>query len=293
MAGSGWLTPSNINEVFKELDTALEHEGEHVEMYIAGGARMILGLKTDRATKDIDGIIRSGRNALERAAKQVGARHGAEPGWINERMWTAMPQLNDTRAQTLYNGRHLKITGASPEHMLAMKLRATRTVDADDADAIIRLIDIRDTGSALAIAEKVYQADGNRARLEILKGVERLAQRQPQLARTHGPVRPTEAPQDGPPPNQPARHRESDGTANQRTETASSDDNRRQPRQPDHPRSKLKPANPDRIRIGGNPGDATPVRARKAEIGGKLKHDKATKETTEAPGDDNPSDYKR
>ena len=49
MAGNGWLTPSNINEVFKELDRSLEKEGEHVEMYVAGGARMILGLRTDRS----------------------------------------------------------------------------------------------------------------------------------------------------------------------------------------------------------------------------------------------------
>ena len=93
MAGNGWLTPSNINDVFKELDRSLEKEGEHVEMYVAGGARMILGLRTDRATEDIDGIIRTGREALKRAAREVGSRHGAKPGWINERMWTAIPRV--------------------------------------------------------------------------------------------------------------------------------------------------------------------------------------------------------
>ena len=261
MAGNGWLTPSNINDVFKELDRSLEKKGGHVEMYVAGGARMLLGLRTDRSTEDIDGIIRTGRKALERAAEEVGTRHGAKPGWINERMWTAIPRVEDSRARTLYEGRHLKIIGASPEHMLAMKLRATRAVDAADADAIIRVIDIRDTGSALAIAEKVYQADGNRARLEILKGVERLAQRQPHLTRTHGPA---------------------------------GDDDGRERDQPDDRRPELEPADTERIRIGGNPADATPVRAKRAGIGGKLENDKRTKKpTTDTPADDEPSGYER
>ena len=65
MAGNGWLTPSNINEVFKELDRSLEKEGEHVEMYVAGGARMILGLRTDRVTEDVDRPARLRRRSRE------------------------------------------------------------------------------------------------------------------------------------------------------------------------------------------------------------------------------------
>ena len=142
-----------------------------------------------------------------------------------------------------------------------MKLRAARSVDAADADAIIRVIGIRDTGSALAIAENAYQADGNRARLEILKGVERLAQRQPHLARTHAPA---------------------------------GDDDGQESGRPDDHRPELEPADTERIRSSGSPADATPVRARQAGIGGKPENDKrTTKPTTDTPADDEPSGYER
>lgn len=192
MAGDGWITPSNINNVLNELDEYLAQQNQHVEMYIAGGARMVLGLTTDRKTKDIDGIIRRGRDALQEAAQAVGERRGIAPGWVNEDMWTAIPRQRDSQEQTVYKGKNLTIQGASPEHMLAMKLRGTRDIDEEDTDEIIRHLGVKDTGHAFAIAERVYQTDGNRARLEILKGIERLAERRPDIEITHRPLRPTE-----------------------------------------------------------------------------------------------------
>ena len=41
MAGSGSLNPSNIRNLLDEVDRELGHGQERVEMYVAGGARMI------------------------------------------------------------------------------------------------------------------------------------------------------------------------------------------------------------------------------------------------------------
>ena len=51
MAGNGFLNPSNIRNVFDEVDRELGHGRDRVEMYVAGGARMILGIRNDRLRK--------------------------------------------------------------------------------------------------------------------------------------------------------------------------------------------------------------------------------------------------
>ena len=57
MARDGWLNAENIQKFLDEVDRELGHGRDRVEMYIAGGARMILGLRDNRATSDIDGLI--------------------------------------------------------------------------------------------------------------------------------------------------------------------------------------------------------------------------------------------
>ena len=60
MAGSGPLNSENIGELIKELDRALHEAGGRAELYLAGGARMLFGWRTDRRTSDLDAAKRPG-----------------------------------------------------------------------------------------------------------------------------------------------------------------------------------------------------------------------------------------
>ena len=192
MAGNGFLNPSNIRDVFDEVNRELGHSRDRVEMYIAGGARMILGIRNDRSTSDVDGLIKQGHGRLIKAAQHVSRRHAdLEANWLNEEMSLSIPRKEDTGAVTLYTGKKLIVRGASKPHMLGMKLRAHREVDIADASALVDVMKIKDTRSAQKIAEEVYSEEDEKAlqqaRLEINVGLEHLAAERPDLVKNHEP----------------------------------------------------------------------------------------------------------
>ena len=161
-------------------------------MYVAGGARMILGIRNDRTTSDVDGLIKQGHGRLIEAAQHVSRRHaGLDANWLNEEMSLSIPRKEDTGAVTLYTGNRLIVRGASKPHMLAMKLRAHREVDIADASALVDAMNIKDTSSAQKIAEEVYSEEDEKAlrqaRLKICVGLEQLAAERPDLVKNHEP----------------------------------------------------------------------------------------------------------
>lgn len=51
MVGSGPLTSESVSGLLDELDRELHRVGGRAELYLAGGARMLLGWRTDRRTE--------------------------------------------------------------------------------------------------------------------------------------------------------------------------------------------------------------------------------------------------
>ena len=50
-----------------------------------------------------------------------------------------MPPARDDRARTVFNTPGLVVTGASAEHMLAMKIDAARNSDEDDIGVLVEI----------------------------------------------------------------------------------------------------------------------------------------------------------
>ena len=67
MAGSGPLNSENIAGYIENLDKALDEAEGRAELYLAGGARMLFGWRTDRHTSDLDGVMRTGQAVLTTA----------------------------------------------------------------------------------------------------------------------------------------------------------------------------------------------------------------------------------
>lgn len=187
MAGDGWLNAENVRQFLDEVDKEPGHGRGKVEMYVAGGARMLLGLRDNRSTNDIDGVIREGHGRLIEASRRVGRRHNIGDNWMNEEMSLSLPRKRDSGEVTLYTGNRLVIRGASKKHMLAMKLHAHRAVDISDAAAIVDLMEIHDTATAQKIAEDVYETEGWKAKQTIHRGLDLLADARPDLTRNHEP----------------------------------------------------------------------------------------------------------
>ena len=121
-----------LDEVFAALDHELGTNNASAEIYVVGGARMAYGLNPARRTMDVDALFRSGRSAVENAAATVQKKHELRREWLNEGVVGLLPAHNDHHEVTLFAGKNLKVQGASPQRMLALKVCSLRNSDWKD-----------------------------------------------------------------------------------------------------------------------------------------------------------------
>ena len=238
MAGDGFLDTNSLPRMLDALDRELGRERAKATVYIAGGARMILGIREDRKTSDIDGVIREGHGAVVKATQRIARREGIPESWLNEQMTQSIPRKPDTGEVTLYSGRHLLVRGASLKHMLAMKIYAHRRVDIEDAKEIIKKLKIDNTAEVRKITEDVYSDQLPEVQKKLDSGLGALADACPDLERNHnkptllpptvearGNLVPSASPKIVERPSAKHRQRSEDGPARGRTEGAQNEYN--------------------------------------------------------------------
>lgn len=159
-------------DALDELARRLERRKVRAQIYIIGGAAMSLAFDRSRTTHDVDARVDSGHGALIEAVREVARERGLPESWLNEQATANIPRLPDTRAQTVYESEYLTITGASAEHILAMKLEAGRATDVDDVATLVGRLSITAPKKALAIHGRLFPDSRRRDRAkEILNAV--------------------------------------------------------------------------------------------------------------------------
>ena len=151
----GPLGRKQLLELFEELSTELGMRGARAHVYLFGGAAMSVAFDRDRRTVDLDVRVDSGREKLLESVRAVGRRHGFEDGWFNEPLAVVLPRGADERAGTLYQSPYLTVTGASAQHLLAMKLVAGRFKDREDIAVLCKELGVRNEGEAIRIKDEV------------------------------------------------------------------------------------------------------------------------------------------
>ena len=153
---NGALDHDAIMKLFEELSERLGNRKLRAHVYIVGGAAMILGFRRSRTTHDVDGRIENDKEGVLQAAREIAEKYELAPNWLNENATLFMPHEKDIRARTVFNTPNLVVTGASAEHMLAMKLDAARDDDEEDVEALIADLGIRTAAQALEIHRKIF-----------------------------------------------------------------------------------------------------------------------------------------
>ena len=155
---SGSLDHARIRKLFDELSTALEARGVRGHVYLPGGSALIAGHGKERATKDVDVRIDAATDEVLAAAKTIGKRHGLDERWFDLKAAQFVPRGDDVRAKTVYNSPGLVVTGASAEHLLAMKVFAARDIDLQDVKHLAGVLGITKASDAIRICEQAYPA---------------------------------------------------------------------------------------------------------------------------------------
>ena len=150
------LSKVELLALLDDLTQRLRRRHTVARIHVIGGACIALAYGEDRTTEDIDARIDTGHGALTDSIREIARERGLPSSWLNEQATTAIPRAPDQRAPTLYQSPHLTVTGASPHHLLAMKLEVSRDKDVDDIALLIDHMGITRCDEALAIHHEVF-----------------------------------------------------------------------------------------------------------------------------------------
>lgn len=144
-----------IQEAFRRLGERLAHRGVVADIYVIGGAAMALAYDSRRSTRDIDAVFKPHGVVLEEA-RAVAAELGLPPWWLNEQASVYVAPGGDAGAPHVFDHPGLRVSAASPEHLLAMKVLAARRRDAEDISYLVKHLGLSSTAEVLAVCEAVF-----------------------------------------------------------------------------------------------------------------------------------------
>ena len=155
MAGGDALTRDDLISGLGDVVQVLRDDGAAASILIVGGAALSLRYFDRRTTADIDARLQPSEPVLK-AAREVAARRGWSDAWLNMNAAQFIPTYaRQPTWQVLYDDGLITISVASPDALLAMKLRAGRKGrDEDDIASLLSICSI----ASLAAAESLYES---------------------------------------------------------------------------------------------------------------------------------------
>ena len=132
------LTATEIRAALGELAARLARRRAQGRLYVAGGAAMALAYDSDKLTRDIDAAVVEGHGMVMEAVREIARSRQWPTTWLNEQATPYLPTVPDRRGRVVFDHPALKVVVASPEHMLAMKVRAARSSDVADTRRLLR-----------------------------------------------------------------------------------------------------------------------------------------------------------
>ncbi|MGI8617796.1 MAG: hypothetical protein ACR2L6_01745 [Gemmatimonadaceae bacterium] len=154
------LSAGEIRRLFDLLNEKLAAEDVIGELYLVGGAVMMLAFNARPATYDVDAVFVP-KEAVRRLARAVAADAGVSEGWLNDAVKGFLSGRADFSPWLELS--NLRVFVAIPEYLLAMECVAFRLGpefrDEEDTRYLLRYLNIESAGEALAIVGRYFPAD--------------------------------------------------------------------------------------------------------------------------------------
>lgn len=154
------LDRDQILYALTRLGAHLDQAGYCANIQVVGGAAVALTLAGHRVTADVDAVVQDNPLAFERAAALTAGDLGLDPRWIGESVGQFLSR-HPAGEQTLIALPGLNVYVASPEHLLALKVRAAagRGSGADYGDLmmLVRHLGLTGPDGARRIADLTEQ----------------------------------------------------------------------------------------------------------------------------------------
>lgn len=127
---------------------------------------MALAYDARRSTRDIDAVFKPHGVVLEEA-QVVAIELGLPRWWLNEQASAYVAPGGDPAAPHVFDHPGLRVSAASPEHLLAMKVLAARRRDLEDISYLVKSLGLSSVSEVLAVCDLVFPEEPvpDRARL--------------------------------------------------------------------------------------------------------------------------------
>lgn len=166
-SGDPLLDRAAIAEAFRRLGDRLARRGVVADVYVFGGAAMALAYDARRATRDIDAIFQPHGVVLDEA-RAVADELGLPSWWLNEQASAYVAPGGDAAAPRVFDHPGLRVSAASPRHLLAMKVLAARRRDSDDIRFLIKHLGLTTVENVLDLCADVFPDEEVPARARLV-----------------------------------------------------------------------------------------------------------------------------
>ena len=161
------LDRSAIENAFRRLGERLARRGVVADLYVFGGAAMALAYDARRSTRDIDAVFQPHGIVLDEA-RAVANELGLPQWWLNEQASVYVAPGGDSAAPRVFDHPGLRVSAASPEHLLAMKVLAARRRDGDDIRFLVKHLGLSTVEEVLALCVEVFPDEEVPARARLV-----------------------------------------------------------------------------------------------------------------------------
>ena len=151
------LNIDRVSVLLAELGERLAGRGIEGDIYVVGGAAMMLAYDRARLTRDID-AVGVPQEEIDAEVRAMAADHkDLDPDWLNARVLPMLPRGVDAGRLQVLGGPGLTVNVASPKWLLAMKARAARDErDLDDVWVLCQVLGLRTTNEIWTICDDVW-----------------------------------------------------------------------------------------------------------------------------------------
>jgi hypothetical protein len=150
------VTGDELLSALRRLGEILYRRGVTADLYVFGGAAMVLAYQARVATRDIDAVFVPDTEVLD-AAREVARERGWPRTWLNDQASAYVSALPDQDRRLVLEAPGIRCMAASPERLLAMKvLAARRAQDAGDIRFLANLLGLTGVEQVLAIVAGVF-----------------------------------------------------------------------------------------------------------------------------------------
>lgn len=151
-----YLGRHTLTDLLTEVAEILQRQRVVAQVYVVDGAAMALGYDSERYTVDVDALVLDGYDHLIKAVHEVARRRGLLTSWFNEQAVPFISKVRDTRPLVVFDHPALRVFAASPEHLLAMKILASRPGDLKDIRTLLGILGITTSAEAVEVVGRYF-----------------------------------------------------------------------------------------------------------------------------------------